>query len=155
MADLDETATWEAGIRQFGPEDAATGGPGGLMNVAISQLANRLAYAKVRLDRVDAGDVIPAGALPAAGVGYRGKLHTVEGAAGVPDRTYICQKLGDDTYAWARIGQVYLAAAPIAGTYQKGEVILNSSPDPNEPAGWVCTTAGTPGTWQELAPISF
>lgn len=155
MADLVETATYEAGIRQFELTDAATGGEDGLMNSAIRQLANRTGYLKALLDLLVAGNVIPNGALPAAGVGYRGIPWIVFGDAGVPDRTYVCQKLHDDTYAWVRMGRLALPAAPTVGTWTVlGEVIENSSGTPNAPAGWVLTVAGTPGTWNELAPVN-
>ena len=36
---------------------------------------------------------------------------------------------------------------PIAGTWQMGRKILNSTPTVGQPKGWICTVAGTPGTW--------
>lgn len=45
-------------------------------------------------------------ALPTAGASYRSKLAVVEGAAGVTDAYYICQKLADDTFAWKQISVV-------------------------------------------------
>jgi hypothetical protein len=39
----------------------------------------------------------------------------------------------------------YSDAAPMAGTWHKGDRIVNTSPDPGESAGWLCTTAGTFG----------
>ncbi len=42
----------------------------------------------------------------------------------------------------------YMASAvPAAQAHAKGEVVWNNSPDNFEPAFWVCTVAGTPGTW--------
>ena len=39
-------------------------------------------------------------------------------------------------------------AAPTTGTWAKGDFIKNSSPTaPTPTIGWICTTAGTPGTW--------
>jgi hypothetical protein len=45
-------------------------------------------------------------------------------------------------------------APPTTGTYQLGDVIRNSAPAVLGTAGsryvitgWICTTAGTPGTW--------
>lgn len=47
-----------------------------------------------------------------------------------------------------------LTAAPSAGTYGKGDFILNSAPSELGTAGskyiihgWRCVTGGTPGTW--------
>lgn len=41
----------------------------------------------------------------------------------------------------------YGSAIPVSGTYRQGDYIKNSSPAVGQPKGWVCTVAGTPGTW--------
>jgi hypothetical protein len=41
----------------------------------------------------------------------------------------------------------YGAAAPSSGTWVLGSVVKNSSPSVGQPKGWICTVAGTPGTW--------
>lgn len=41
-----------------------------------------------------------------------------------------------------------LSAAPTDGTWIKGDIVFNSSPDTGEPRFWVCTANGTPGTWE-------
>lgn len=38
-------------------------------------------------------------------------------------------------------------AAPAAGAWAVGDVVKNSAPSVGNPKGWVCTVAGTPGTW--------
>jgi hypothetical protein len=38
-------------------------------------------------------------------------------------------------------------AAPGSGQWFKGEVVWNSVPAAGSPMGWICTVAGTPGTW--------
>lgn len=37
--------------------------------------------------------------------------------------------------------------APTTGYWLKGSVTINSAPSVGDPLGWICTTAGTPGTW--------
>lgn len=37
--------------------------------------------------------------------------------------------------------------APTAGTWRVGDYIWNQTPTTTSPFAWVCTTAGTPGTW--------
>lgn len=37
---------------------------------------------------------------------------------------------------------------PANGQWYRGDVILDSTPDPGGPYGWVCTTTGIPGQWQ-------
>lgn len=45
------------------------------------------------------------------------------------------------------------AAAPTTGTFFKGDIVWNSAPASGVPMGWVCTVAGTPGTWNALPNI--
>jgi hypothetical protein len=45
----------------------------------------------------------------------------------------------------------YAAAAPTTGTWAAGSVVWNSAPTAGGAAGWVCTVAGTPGTWKVMA----
>jgi hypothetical protein len=46
------------------------------------------------------------------------------------------------------------AAVPSAGTWQLRHQVLQSSPAAAGFIGWVCTTAGTPGTWKTFGAIS-
>ena len=41
------------------------------------------------------------------------------------------------------------AAIPTEGTYAKGDLIINSSPSADA-IGWICTTAGSPGSWKAI-----
>lgn len=43
-------------------------------------------------------------------------------------------------------------AAPAVGTWAVGDIVYNSTPSAGSPAGWRCTVAGTPGTWEPIAP---
>lgn len=45
-------------------------------------------------------------------------------------------------------------AAPGSGTYALGDIVWNSQPASAEPAGWICTVAGTPGTWAAFGTIA-
>ena len=42
---------------------------------------------------------------------------------------------------------LFLAAAPTAGAWRAGDIVKNAAPSVGNPKGWVCTVAGTPGTW--------
>lgn len=37
------------------------------------------------------------------------------------------------------------------GTYQVGDVVWNTTPTAGGTAAWLCTVAGTPGTWKAVA----
>lgn len=47
----------------------------------------------------------------------------------------------------------YAAAAPVAGTYLQGDIVFNTAPAAEGYVGWVCVTAGTPGTWRGFGLI--
>lgn len=45
-------------------------------------------------------------------------------------------------------------AAPTAGSWLKGQIVLNDNPTPGGYVGWICTTAGSPGTWKGWGVIA-
>lgn len=47
-----------------------------------------------------------------------------------------------------------VGAAPTTGTWQQGDIVWNSGATAGGFAGWICTTAGTPGTWKTFGVIS-
>lgn len=49
--------------------------------------------------------------------------------------------------------QTYGAAPPVAGDYARGDIVYNISPSAGGKVGWVCTAAGSPGTWKPFGSI--
>ncbi|GEM_PF-1221581 len=45
-------------------------------------------------------------------------------------------------------------AIPTTGRFEKGDVVWNSNPAASGVIGWVCTGAGTPGTWKSFGTIA-
>ena len=45
-------------------------------------------------------------------------------------------------------------AAPVGGTWKLGDIVYNATPASAGNIGWVCTVAGTPGTWKAFGVIS-
>jgi len=45
--------------------------------------------------------------------------------------------------------------AHVSGTWAVGDIVWNASPSASEEIGWVCVTAGIPGTWKSFAAISL
>jgi Pectate lyase superfamily protein len=45
------------------------------------------------------------------------------------------------------------SAAPTTGTWRVTDTVMNSAPTVGQPKGWVCTVAGTPGTWVSLGNL--
>lgn len=62
------------------------------------------------------------------------------------------------TTAYVRSSWVYDiwtdTTAPASGTWSQGNVVWNSSASAGGTPGWVCTTAGTPGTWKAMANLA-
>lgn len=48
---------------------------------------------------------------------------------------------------------VFMDVLPAAGTWQVGDIIWKATPAAAGFIGWVCTTAGTPGTWKQFGTI--
>jgi hypothetical protein len=48
---------------------------------------------------------------------------------------------------YLRDGTYYGPAAPLVGTWARGDYVKQSTPSVGAPKGWFCTVAGTPGTW--------
>ena len=48
----------------------------------------------------------------------------------------------------------YQAGIPVSGTYVLGDVFYNNAPASAGYIGWVCTVAGTPGTWKGFGLIA-
>jgi len=45
-------------------------------------------------------------------------------------------------------------AAPTVGTWAVGDIVMNSAVAAAGVSGWMCTTAGTPGTWKAMANVA-
>lgn len=53
-----------------------------------------------------------------------------------------------------RIGDpIYGSAVPTTGAWIVNDRVFNSAPAAGQPEGWVCTVAGTPGTWKAMANL--
>lgn len=53
----------------------------------------------------------------------------------------------ENTVSWS-------SAAPTTGTWKRGDIVWNDAPTAAGIPGWVCTTAGTPGTWKAMAVLA-
>lgn len=45
-------------------------------------------------------------------------------------------------------------AVPSGGTWNTGDMVLNSVPVSGQPFGWMCTAGGTPGTWKSMGNLA-
>lgn len=77
---------------------------------------------------------------------------------------------GDDIMQWGTDGTIFVyqvmtlqsglkgfatrTAAPSSGAHVVGEIVFNSDPVAGGFIGWVCVTAGTPGTWKSWGAVS-
>jgi hypothetical protein len=95
-----------------------------------------------------------------AGVGFTGEARLITNELNNRATLNVSSSCTFDSGAsWTRgayfmlDGQRYGPAIPTTGTWALGETLLNSEPAVGEAAGWVCTVAGTPGTWQPFGPV--
>ena len=80
-------------------------------------------------------------------------LYTVKGLTGpVFQNGYGVRNLAD-TVGAAKV-RLLDTAAPTSGTYEVGDIVYNSAPVAGGTIGFVCTTAGTPGTWKTFGAIA-
>jgi hypothetical protein len=63
-----------------------------------------------------------------------------------------CQYLGLGVAADSRL-YTTASAAPTTGAHARGEIVFNNAPSAAGKVGWVCVTAGTPGTWKPFGAI--
>jgi hypothetical protein len=54
---------------------------------------------------------------------------------------------------WEDYGDNYGTAAPTGGTWKVGRKIYNDAPVASGTLGWICITAGTPGTWKTFGTV--
>lgn len=78
--------------------------------------------------------------------GYARDLSSVNGALGIP--AHYSGSISQMKYRGLS------TAAPASGTWAVGDIVFNESPTAGGYIGWVCTTAGTPGTWKTFGAIT-
>lgn len=49
---------------------------------------------------------------------------------------------------------IFTSTIPAQGTWAVGDIAYNDAPSAGGTVGWVCTTAGTPGTWKTFGSIA-
>lgn len=53
-----------------------------------------------------------------------------------------------------RLNIIYASSTPVSGSYVIGDIVYNTAPSAGGFVGWVCTQAGSPGTWKTFGVIS-
>lgn len=79
------------------------------------------------------------------------------GTGTAPDVARPAMTFHDNTIQSFRLGSkrhTAGAAAPTSGTWAVGDIRWNTGPVAGGNIGWVCTTAGTPGTWKSFGAIA-
>lgn len=71
-----------------------------------------------------------------------------------------CQDIGNvwtyvTTVEFQGNGSDRFTAAPAAGIWARGNAVYNSTPSAGGAPGWVCVSAGTPGTWKAMANLAL
>tara|TARA_R110000737_G_C14566619_1_gene483311 strand:+ start:47 stop:1522 length:1476 start_codon:yes stop_codon:yes gene_type:complete len=63
-------------------------------------------------------------------------------------------KFSIDEFTSRQLVRQSRTAAPTSGTWQLGDIVWSRTPAPSGTIGWVCVTAGTPGTWKTFGAIT-
>ena len=50
---------------------------------------------------------------------------------------------------------IHADAIPTTGTFKVGDMVIRITPFPTKNMGWICTEAGSPGTWTEFGIVDF
>jgi len=66
--------------------------------------------------------------------------------------TVVSGVISDSSFTGAR--EFYGSAAPTSGYYVRGDKVYDDTPSASGTMGWVCVTAGSPGTWKTFGAIS-
>ena len=75
--------------------------------------------------------------------------------AGLPPTELVYQHPTYGTVRVALLTKIHTegTAAPATGTWARGAVVWNTEPSATGWTGWICVTAGTPGTWKGFGAI--
>lgn len=68
-----------------------------------------------------------------------------------------CDTLGNAHLLFGGMGTLPIyrgTGAPTTGTWAVGDTVYHSAPTAGGFIGWVCVTAGTPGTWKTFGAVS-
>ena len=63
-------------------------------------------------------------------------------------------EIGSTVSTSLRVRQFADSAAPTSGSWRRGDIVWNVSPSAAGQIGWVCVSAGTPGTWKTFGVIA-
>ena len=77
----------------------------------------------------------------------------VTSALGYSESTAVIAHVTNASNSW-NSAETDGSAAPTGGTWAVGDRVYNTSPTAGGTMGWVCTTAGTPGTWKTFGAIT-
>jgi hypothetical protein len=101
---------------------------------------------------VDGNDIDGADTAASIGVAYQSGT---TGTVGINNITNFVSTVVDaTTFGVLRVhGIYYNTTAPGSGTWAVGDTFINTAPASSAYFGWVCTVAGTPGTWKGFGLI--
>lgn len=85
---------------------------------------------------------------------FLGNCAVVNFAVGNFNQGTLQRVYGDTGVQSSRRRMEYAAAIPSTGIWGIGDIVWHTSPTASGFIGWVCTTAGTPGTWKTFGAIS-
>lgn len=159
MANVTESAVWDAGVYQLETTDPVAGGPSGIDNTPHKNLANRTAYLKAHVDAIESGASVPAG-LATTAVMAAADTATLNSAKSYADGLVV--GLWDDRGSFDASVNTFptTGGSGTAGAILKGDIWtisvaatsgpLNGIPIGSTVRAMVDTPAQTVGNWDVL-----
>lgn len=159
MANVTESAVWDAGVYQLETTDPVAGGPSGIDNTPHKNLANRTAYLKAHVDAIESGASVPAG-LATTAVMAAADTATLNSAKSYADDLVV--GLWDDRGSFDASVNTFptTGGSGTAGAILKGDIWtisvlatagpLNGIPVGSTVRAMVDTPAQTVGNWDVL-----
>ncbi|HQS59618.1 MAG TPA: hypothetical protein PKZ37_14665 [Gallionellaceae bacterium] len=159
MANVTESAVWDAGVYQLETTDPVAGGPSGIDNTPHKNLANRTAYLKAHVDAIESGASVPAG-LATTAVMAAADTATLNSAKSYADGLVV--GLWDDRGSFDASVNTFptTGGSGAAGAILKGDIwtisvvatsgSLNGIPIGSTVRAMVDTPAQTVGNWDVL-----
>ena len=66
----------------------------------------------------------------------------------------VCAELSLESIKIEPVSYLNRSSVPTSGRYRVGDIVWNTSPTSGGSIGWVCTVAGSPGTWKTFGAIT-
>ncbi len=125
----------------------------GLLDTVVNYAVFCNSATKITTDNVESRNVSGVDRHIYLAAGSVGKITNNKTDAATPILATAGALYNERDNSWNPV-EFFGTSAPVSGTYRVGDKVWNTSPTPSGVMGWVCTTAGSPGTWKTYGIVS-